>query len=170
MALCRTTLNAHPVCVSFGSLFCAWIVMGLWHGASWSFVVWGLYHGFLIGIERMFRVYLSEIPVIIRWVGVIVLVMVGWLPFLFPDINDLMAVLLRAVDLSMAFKLGLRENVYLVAFLSFFGYFAYIFIVEFLRKRSSIFFMIFRRSFLLMATCLVFVFLNPSEEFIYFQF
>ena len=144
--------------------------MGLWHGASWSFVVWGLYHGFLIWIERMFRAQLLEIPAIIRWGGVILLVMIGWLPFLFPDINDLMAVLSRTVDLSTAFKLGLRENVYLVAFSSFFGYFSYVFVVEFLRKKSLFFFKIFRHSFLLIATCLVFVFLNPSEEFIYFQF
>ena len=170
VALKKTTINTYPVCVSFVSLFCAWIVMGLWHGASWSFAVWGLYHGFLIWIERRFRAHLSKIPAIIRWGGVILLVMMGWLPFLYPDISDLIAVLSRTLDLSMAFKLGLRENVYLVAFASVSGYFSYVFIFGFLRKKSTPFFRIFRYTFLLIATCLVIVFLNPSEEFIYFQF
>ena len=35
------------------ALFITWAIMGLWHGANWTFVVWGLYHSILIHLERL---------------------------------------------------------------------------------------------------------------------
>jgi alginate O-acetyltransferase complex protein AlgI len=41
----------------YRNLMITMMVAGLWHGASWNFIVWGAYHGVLLSIERMWRVW-----------------------------------------------------------------------------------------------------------------
>jgi alginate O-acetyltransferase complex protein AlgI len=54
---------------------------GLWHGASWTFVVWGAYHGVLLAVDRALEPKLIRIPTLIRRWGTFVLVVVGWVFF-----------------------------------------------------------------------------------------
>jgi alginate O-acetyltransferase complex protein AlgI len=54
---------------------------GLWHGASWMFVIWGLYHGIWLVLERLARGRLSRIPLPIRWVYTALAILVGWIFF-----------------------------------------------------------------------------------------
>ena len=56
---------------------------GLWHGANWTFVVWGGYHGVLICIERALgeRNPLSRLPVAVKRAGTFLLVLLGWVLF-----------------------------------------------------------------------------------------
>ncbi|MFK7692340.1 MBOAT family O-acyltransferase [Paenibacillus sp. HJGM_3] len=70
------------------NLFVVWFLTGLWHGASWNFVVWGLYFGVLIGLEKKFLLAgLDRFP---RWVSHIyfgILVLVGWVFFYFESLS-----------------------------------------------------------------------------------
>ncbi|NOU32692.1 MAG: MBOAT family protein [Polyangiaceae bacterium] len=54
---------------------------GLWHGAAWSFVVWGLYHGLFVALERVTGSVRNRIPLPIRHVATMVIVIVGWVFF-----------------------------------------------------------------------------------------
>ncbi len=64
------------------NLLIVFFVTGLWHGASWNFVIWGLFHGFFMIIERMgFGKILSKIPVILQRFYTLVIVIVGWVFF-----------------------------------------------------------------------------------------
>ncbi|WP_417591817.1 MBOAT family O-acyltransferase [Owenweeksia hongkongensis] len=64
------------------NLLIVFFVTGLWHGASWNFVIWGLFHGFFMIIERMgFGKTLSKIPVILQRLYTLVIVIVGWVFF-----------------------------------------------------------------------------------------
>ena len=47
--------NRHGRLQTYRNLMLTMLLGGLWHGASWNFVVWGGYHGALLSIERMFR-------------------------------------------------------------------------------------------------------------------
>jgi alginate O-acetyltransferase complex protein AlgI len=47
--------NRHGRLMTYRNLLLTMLLGGLWHGASWNFVVWGGYHGVLLSIERMFR-------------------------------------------------------------------------------------------------------------------
>ena len=63
------------------NIFIVWFLTGLWHGASWNFVVWGLYFGILLIIEKLFlEKIIIKLP-IIRNIYVIFVVMIGWVIF-----------------------------------------------------------------------------------------
>jgi alginate O-acetyltransferase complex protein AlgI len=54
-------------------------LIGLWHGACWNFVVWGLYHGFFLAIEQIgFLKYLKKQPVFLRIFYVNMVGFFGW--------------------------------------------------------------------------------------------
>ncbi len=68
----RTNLN----------LLIVFFLCGLWHGASWTFVVWGLYHGFFLVVERTrFGLWLEKFPRPARHGYAIFVVMMGWVLF-----------------------------------------------------------------------------------------
>ena len=55
---------------------------GLWHGASFSFIVWGLWHGLFLVIERLgFKKVLDKLPKFIGWIYTMLVVLVGWVFF-----------------------------------------------------------------------------------------
>jgi alginate O-acetyltransferase complex protein AlgI len=67
--------------------FVVWVLTGLWHGASWNFVLWGLYFGILIAIERFgWGKILDKLPKGISMLYTFVLVIFGWVLF---DTNTL---------------------------------------------------------------------------------
>ena len=69
------------------NLMVVWALTGLWHGANWNFVLWGLYFGIIIILERLFLgKYLEKINPIISILYSFILVMFGWVLF---DTNTL---------------------------------------------------------------------------------
>ena len=66
----------------YANLLIVFLLCGLWHGASWSFIVWGLYHGtFLILERRGLSRILLPLPAIVRHAYLLCVVMVGWVLF-----------------------------------------------------------------------------------------
>jgi alginate O-acetyltransferase complex protein AlgI len=67
-----------------------WMLTGLWHGANWNFVLWGVYYGVLLMIEKLFLLkWLDKLP---NWIGHIYsmfLVIIGWTIFAQTDIHQL---------------------------------------------------------------------------------
>ena len=64
------------------NLFLVFFLCGLWHGASWTFVVWGIYHGLLLVLERLgLGDFLSRIPRILQHLYAMLAVMIGWVLF-----------------------------------------------------------------------------------------
>ncbi|MCL1791864.1 MAG: MBOAT family protein [Peptococcaceae bacterium] len=71
------------------NLTLVFFLCGLWHGASWSFVVWGLYHGMFLVAERLFlKDVLAKTPFFLRHIYLVVVVMVGWVFFRVAQIGD----------------------------------------------------------------------------------
>lgn len=68
------------------NLWVVFLLSGLWHGASWNFVVWGAYHGCFLVLDRMFLLrWLEKIPKAISVVLTFFLVAVGWAFFRIED-------------------------------------------------------------------------------------
>lgn len=67
-----------------------WFLTGLWHGASWNFIIWGLYFGFLLMLEKMFLLkFLKKAPAIISHLYSIILIVFGWVLFYFEDMSEM---------------------------------------------------------------------------------
>ena len=59
-----------------------WLLTGLWHGASWNFILWGLYYGVLIILEKfVFRRLLERTPSALRHILTMLAVVFGWVIF-----------------------------------------------------------------------------------------
>jgi len=64
------------------NIFIVWFATGFWHGASWNFVIWGLYYGLILVIEKkLLNKYFERIPNIFKYIYVWVLVLIGWVFF-----------------------------------------------------------------------------------------
>ena len=66
------------------------LVSGIWHGANWTFIVWGIIHGFAQIIEKAFKLPKSEANLLIKTVRTIitfVIITLAWLVFRMPTLN-----------------------------------------------------------------------------------
>ncbi len=71
------------------NLCVVWFLTGLWHGASWNFVLWGLYFGALLLIEKMFlEKYMKRWPQAVRHLYLLMVVVIGWVFFDFTNLAD----------------------------------------------------------------------------------
>jgi len=71
------------------NLSIVWFLTGLWHGASWNFVLWGLYFGFFIAAEKIFLLKLfAKIPKFFSHLYLILIVLVGWVLFYFENLSQ----------------------------------------------------------------------------------
>lgn len=74
--------NRRGLGIQFRNLMIVWFATGLWHGASWNFVVWGIYFGLLIFMEKIFMAdFLNKIPRVFAHMYTIVLIMISWVFF-----------------------------------------------------------------------------------------
>ncbi len=75
-------------------------VSGLWHGASWSFILWGVLHGLFMVLDRIFEKQEAKIPKPIRWVCTFALVNVLWLLFRAESVSTWLLILKKVFSLS----------------------------------------------------------------------
>lgn len=67
-----------------------WALTGLWHGASWNFVLWGVYYGLFLLLEKfVLQKYLKKIPSWLCTVYTMLVVMIGWVFFSQTDFGAL---------------------------------------------------------------------------------
>ena len=70
------------------NLLIVWFCTGFWHGASWNFVLWGLYFGLWLILERfVFRDILARTPVLVKRFYTLLVVFVGWGIFAMEDLG-----------------------------------------------------------------------------------
>lgn len=96
------------------NLLIVWFLTGLWHGAAWNFVAWGLYYGVILIIEKYFlSPVLDRLPDVVRHIYSIVLVVIGWVLFFsssFGQASDYIRVMFGAGAHGFAD----RESMYLL--------------------------------------------------------
>lgn len=74
---------------TYVNLLATMVLGGLWHGASWNFLLWGLVHGTLLAVERALRgLRIPPLPPGLRRLGVFAAVTLAWVPFKFESLAD----------------------------------------------------------------------------------
>ncbi len=72
------------------NMFIVWFLTGLWHGAAWNFIIWGLYYGVLLALEKfVWGEKLSRLPSFLRHLYAVVIVVFGFVIFVFDDMGQL---------------------------------------------------------------------------------
>ncbi len=70
------------------NLMIVWTLTGMWHGAAWNFIAWGLYYGVLLVMEKyVWGAAVDRLPKAVRHIYALVLVMIGWVFFFSPSIG-----------------------------------------------------------------------------------
>ncbi len=98
----------------FRNILVVWLLTGVWHGANWNFVIWGVYYGILLLVEKFFLgKYLEKLPGIFRHIYCIFFVMLGWNLFVHDDIGQGLS-FLRALFGGYGQGILNRETIYLL--------------------------------------------------------
>ena len=73
------------------NIFIVWTLTGLWHGAAWNFIIWGLYYGILLLLEKLYlNKLLDKLPKIINYIYTIIIIMIGWMIFRANSLNEIL--------------------------------------------------------------------------------
>ena len=85
------------------NLWIVFLISGLWHGAAWTFVAWGAFHGLFLTLDKFFWLRLSaRLPKLITVPLTFVLILVGWTLFRSDHIGEAGALLLRMLAVTHA--------------------------------------------------------------------
>lgn len=85
----------------YWNLFVVWFLTGMWHGASWNFIFWGLYFFIFIAMEKAFlQKLLDKTPAFIAHVYALAIIIPGWVIFYFTDTEMLWAYVKKMFSMS----------------------------------------------------------------------
>lgn len=83
------------------NIFIVWLCTGLWHGANWTFILWGLYYGCLFLLEKFFlREKLEKLPKPISHIYTLLVVLIGWVFFMSPNITTAFTTLGKMISIG----------------------------------------------------------------------
>lgn len=81
--------NRRGLAKQIRNILVVWLLTGIWHGAGWNFVVWGLYFGVILMIEKVGLLrLLDKVPPVLRHVYTMLLVMISWAIFAFDSLGQ----------------------------------------------------------------------------------
>ena len=152
---------------TYRNLMITMLLGGLWHGAGWTFVAWGAYHGVLLSLYRRYGEYWDRLPAVVRQLGMFVLAVVGWVFFRATSFA-MAASLLAAMFSPTAGALG-GDPILILPALLFAGWWAMIGPNVFEMSHDAVW---HRRAALTaqFAACLAIIAGSRQSPFLYFQF
>jgi len=71
--------------IIFRNLILTFFISGIWHGANWTFMAWGFFHGLFAALQRKISI---NMPTILKWVATMILVLFLWIFFRADSISD----------------------------------------------------------------------------------
>jgi D-alanyl-lipoteichoic acid acyltransferase DltB (MBOAT superfamily) len=158
------------------ALFATWFIMGLWHGAGWTFAIWGIYHAALVWAYRVSGRW-RQLSVSFPWTSrflMFMLAMLGWIPFRAQSVGQILGMFGKVVD-PLAYGLSLRVvagRAYLVALLLTLGVFGSYWLssrVDWERMPEAVRVPVLAGAIGIMTMAII-ALQRPVSQFIYFQF
>ena len=81
--------NRYGKDIQIRNLLIVWALTGLWHGAAWNFLFWGVYYAIILILEKfIWGKSLRRFPKIVQHIYALVLIMIGWVFFFSPSIGE----------------------------------------------------------------------------------
>lgn len=93
------------------NLIITMLLGGLWHGAGWTFVVWGGFHGIYLVIDRLWRELNIKLPSILSWLITFISVVLGWVLFRANNFRDAIALLQTMLGINRIILPGKFEGI-----------------------------------------------------------
>ena len=161
------------------NIMVVWMLTGLWHGASWNFVLWGLYFGIILLIEKFFlHKILDKLPNILRWLYSVILIIVGWTIFRNEDITLVLDLLKKMFIFEKTNWLDfIRMNYHLINYVLYFVLgiicmfpFFGKFIEKNQEKEGIMHFLSNAFILFIFVLCILFLIKSSYNPFIYFRF
>ena len=142
---------------------------GLWHGAGWTFIIWGLYHAAMVIAYHVWQDYWDKWPILLQQAVTFLLVSLGWILFLF-DFNGVQAFFSSMIGLNQAHQASPTIEMWIALFVATLVCFT----VRFEKLADNNFSHVWSKALTNIGFAVLFVgvllFLNRSETFIYFRF
>lgn len=157
------------------NILIVWSLTGLWHGAAWNFIAWGMFYGILLLAEKyLLKDVLEKLPKALRYIGTMIVVMVGWVFFASENITNAFALIGSMTGFGGGFmdaqsKYLLSQNIFLIFVMgmSAVGVFDRLSIRQETRLikglRSAMYFIIF-------VLCVAYLISESYNPFLYFRF
>ena len=97
--------NRHGSYRMYTNLFVTFLLGGLWHGASWMFIIWGAMHGAALVIHRLWKNSGMRLPTALAWLVTFLFINTTWVYFRATSVQDANAILKAMVDVGSIFSL-----------------------------------------------------------------
>jgi len=160
------------------NILIVWVLTGLWHGAAWNFIIWGIYFAVILLIEKLFlQKILDKLPKVIRWIYSFILINIGWIIFRAENMDLLIYIFKNIIifDINNLYDF-LSKNYHLVNYLIFIilG-----FILSFpvylkinIKLKNNKMYLFFKDIILMfiLIFCICMLISNSYNPFIYFRF
>ena len=161
------------------NLFIVFFTSGIWHGAGWNFVIWGMLHGICILIHRIWKNFGKRLPKLVGWFITINLVNIFWVFFRAENLKSAIKVLRGMINIG-SFEF-IITNEYLKMSEGYLGnkinflILLLVLIIVFFKQNSLYKLKLFRINIIFMLEKLLYIFLsllllNRIQEFLYFNF
>lgn len=104
--------------------FVVWSLTGLWHGAAWNFIAWGMFYGVLLILEKfVLQDFLKKLPMALKYAGTIIVVMLGWVLFSSETLSDALTLIGSMIGFGGSFidaqaKYLISQNIFLIFVMS----------------------------------------------------
>lgn len=106
------------------NLFVVFAICGVWHGANWTFLVWGMFHGSILVCERIFILdFLAKTPTVLRRFYTVLLFVVGWVIFRSESLEEswrYLYVMFCPVDTEISLRFYVDNAVIVTSFVGLF--------------------------------------------------
>lgn len=158
------------------NLLIVWTLTGLWHGASWNFVAWGMYFAVLLILEKFVLAnILQKTPAFLRYISTMVLVMLGWVLFSSESLYSALEFIKTLFGLNGNTLLGTNDIYYIttnffaliIMSLSSINFFSKLPRVKKLNLNLSLQFIGY---LVIFALCILFLISETYNPFLYFRF
>ena len=160
----------------FLNIFIVWLLTGFWHGASYNFILWGLYFGVILVIEKLFLLKVLKYAYVIRNIYSLLLIIIGWVIFNCSGVEQirlfLSAMFSSLPHFSIEFMNELNYAYLIIYFILGILFCTPVmkYVTEWMNKIAITGVIYDAALVLILAVCVMFLINNSYNPFLYFRF